>query len=211
MTTAVSGLRAQSYTLETISGNIANSQTTGFKRVDTSFVDLIPDLPYRRELAGSVTAFSRLTNTLQGDLQSTGVSTNMALNGEGCFIVQERTGYANNRPTFGGVDLYTWRGDFTVDKDGFLVNGAGFYLRGSSIDPVSGELRGGGTGIVQISSEPLSARQTTEIEYSANLPSIPGTAAREGAGGVPLSELLGAPPAAPSPPAPAFPPAMIHG
>jgi flagellar hook protein FlgE len=45
MTTAVSGLRVQSYALENLSGNIANSQTTGFKRVDTAFVDLIPDLP----------------------------------------------------------------------------------------------------------------------------------------------------------------------
>src|SRR5215207_3213454 len=97
MTTAVSGLRAQSYALENISGNIANSQTTGFKRLDTSFVDLIPELPYRHELAGSVTAFSKLTNTIQGDLQSTGVPTNMALNGEGSFIVQERVGTANNR------------------------------------------------------------------------------------------------------------------
>jgi flagellar hook protein FlgE len=79
MTTAVSGLRAQSYALENISGNIANSQTTGFKRLDTSFVDLVPELPYRHELAGSVTAFSKLTNTIQGDLQSTGVPTNMAL------------------------------------------------------------------------------------------------------------------------------------
>ena len=47
LTTAVSGLRAQSYALENISGNIANSQTPGFKRVETSFVDLIPELPYR--------------------------------------------------------------------------------------------------------------------------------------------------------------------
>ncbi len=197
MATAVSGLRAQAYSLENISGNIANSQTTGFKRVETSFVDLLPDMPYRKELAGSVTAFSRLTNTIQGDLQSTGVSTNMAINGEGFFIVQERTGYNNNRPTFGGVDLYTRRGDFTLDKDGFLVNGAGYYLRGSSIDPVTGELRGSGTGIVQISSEPLPARQTTQIQYNANLPSIPGTAARESAPGVPGAELLGAPTATP--------------
>ena len=43
MTTAVSGLRSQAYALENISGNIANSQTTGFKRVDTSFVDLLPE------------------------------------------------------------------------------------------------------------------------------------------------------------------------
>jgi flagellar hook protein FlgE len=97
MTTAVSGLRAQSYALENISGNIANSQTTGFKRLDTSFVDLIPDLPYRHEIAGSVGGFSRLTNTLQGDLQSTGVPTHMALNGEGYFVVQERAALNGGR------------------------------------------------------------------------------------------------------------------
>jgi flagellar hook protein FlgE len=205
MTTAVSGLRSQAYALENISGNIANSQTTGFKRVETSFVDLIPELPYRRELAGSVSTYSRLTNTIQGDLQSTGVSTHMAINGEGFFIVQERTGYNNNRPTFGGIDLYTRRGDFTVDRDGYLVNGAGFYLRGSSIDPITGELRGGGSGIIQISSDPLPARPTTQIEYTANLPSAPGTAAREAANGALLSDLLGPPPAAPSAPNPAFP------
>jgi len=43
LTTAVTGMRAQSYALENISGNIANSQTTAFKRIDSTFVDLIPD------------------------------------------------------------------------------------------------------------------------------------------------------------------------
>ena len=43
LTTAVTGMRAQSFALENVSGNIANSQTTAFKRMDTSFVDLIPD------------------------------------------------------------------------------------------------------------------------------------------------------------------------
>ena len=41
LSTAVTGLRAQSFALENISGNIANSQTTGFKRIDTDFVDMI--------------------------------------------------------------------------------------------------------------------------------------------------------------------------
>ncbi len=195
MTTAVSGLRAQSYALENISGNIANSQTTGFKRLDTSFVDLIPELPYRHELAGSVTAFSRLTNTIQGDLQSTGIPTNMALNGEGYFIVQERSGTANNRPIFGGGDLYTRRGDFALDKDGFLVNGAGYYLKGSSIDPVTGEVRGAGNGVIQISTDPLPARSTTEILYRANLPSSPATSSVTASAAGGGSATLTAPPA----------------
>lgn len=200
MTTAVAGLRAQSYSLENISGNIANSQTTGFKRVDTSFVDLIPDLPNRHELAGSVSAYSRLTNTIQGDLQSTGVATNMALSGQGYFVVQERSGYSNNKPIFAGTDLYTRRGDFSIDKDGYLANGAGFYLKGSSIDPVTGEVRGAGTGVVQISNDPLPARQTTEIVYAANIPTRPATSSALAS--TPGSELMGAPGAG-TPPFPA--------
>jgi len=202
MTTAVSGLRAQSYALENISGNIANSQTTGFKRLDTSFVDLIPDMPYRHEVAGAVGGFSRLTNTLQGDLQATGVPTHMALNGEGYFIVQERAPFGGDTPIAGGVDLYTRRGDFSLDKDGYLTNGAGQYLRGSSIDPETGEVVAS-SGVVQISSVPLPARATTGVVSGANLPSIPATAAS--VGGAPGSELMGPPPAAPAAPAPAFP------
>jgi flagellar hook protein FlgE len=178
MLTAVSGLRAQSYSLENISGNIANSQTTGFKRVDTSFVDLIPDMPYRKEVAGSVAAFSRLTNTIQGDMQATGISTNIALNGEGMFVVAPQESPVKN--------LYTRRGDFTLSKDGRLVNGAGFAMKGTSINPVTGART---NGVVQINTEPLPARRTAEIQYKANLPNMPGTAdARAG-----LSNLLGAP------------------
>ena len=60
LTTAVTGMRAQSFALENISGNIANSQTTAYKREDTSFVDLIPDNIPSKQLAGNVIANSRL-------------------------------------------------------------------------------------------------------------------------------------------------------
>lgn len=61
LSTAVTGLSAQSCALENISGNIANSQTVGFERVDTSFVDLIPDGPARQESSGSLGACSSLS------------------------------------------------------------------------------------------------------------------------------------------------------
>ncbi|HEX2508889.1 MAG TPA: flagellar hook-basal body complex protein [Microvirga sp.] len=173
LTTAVSGLRAQSYAMQNISGNISNSQTPGFKRVDTSFVDMVPELPYRSEVAGSVNAFSKLTNTIKGDPLSTSVSTNVAISGEGFFMVQERVGYAGNQPVFGNIDYYTRRGDFEIDKDGYLHNGAGFYLRGSSINPVTGDPTG--TGMIQISNAPVPAKQTTQIVYKANLPKVPAT------------------------------------
>ena len=75
LTTAVTGLRAQSFALENVSGNIANSQTIGFKRVDTSFQDLIPDDIPSRQKAGNVMASSRATNTVQGDVQNASVGT----------------------------------------------------------------------------------------------------------------------------------------
>src|SRR3712207_720199 len=155
LTTAVSGLRAQSYALENISGNIANSQTPGFKRVDTSFVDMIPELPYRREVAGSVNAFSQLTNTIKGDPLSTNVSTNVSINGEGFFVVQDKVEFPGNSSLFGVGDSYPRRGDFTIDKDGYMVNGAGFYLRGSTINPATGEIMGTGNSMIQISNAPV--------------------------------------------------------
>ena len=69
LTTAVSGMKAQSYALENVSGNIANSQTTAFKRIDTSFEDLIPDSDPHKQYSGSVTSSSRSTNTVQGDIR----------------------------------------------------------------------------------------------------------------------------------------------
>ena len=69
LTTAVGGLRAESYALENVSGNIANSQTTAFKRIDTSFLDLIPQTALTQQLAGGVTTQSRSTNSVQGDVQ----------------------------------------------------------------------------------------------------------------------------------------------
>ncbi len=192
MTTAVSGLRAQSYAMENISGNIANSRTTGFKRVDTSFVDLIPDTPRKPRTRGSVASFSQATNTVQGDLNTTGIGTNIAINGEGYFVVQERTGYAGNTPTFAGIDLYTRRGDFQLDRSGYLVNGAGFYLKGIPMDPITGDLIGSQPSVIRVDGDNIPARQTGNVEYRANLPSRPSTANADPA--VPTSWLLGAGP-----------------
>jgi flagellar hook protein FlgE len=190
LTTAVSGLRAQSYALENISGNIANARTTGFKRVDTNFVDLVPNTMAGRETAGSVTTYAQATNTIQGDLNTTNIGTNIALNSEGFFVVQERTGFAGGNPTFAGIDLYTRRGDFEMDRNGYLVNGAGFYLKGIKLDPVSGDLVGSQPGLIKVDGDNLPAKQSTEIEYRANLPSYPKTDASDRA--VAGSELLGA-------------------
>ena len=91
LTTAVSGLGAQSYALQNISGNIANSQTVAYKRINTSFEDHIGDNLPSKQIAGGVLASSVQTNNVQGDLQNVSTPTFMAINGNGYFIVKNRT------------------------------------------------------------------------------------------------------------------------
>ena len=188
LTTAVTGLRAQSFALENISGNIANSQTTAFKRVDTSFMDLIPDNPPSKQLAGTVVANARATNTVQGDFQSASIGTFMAINGDGFFVVQKPEGFADGRPTFGGSDLYTRRGDFQTDKNGFLVNGAGYYLMGIPVDSQTGNLAGSVPEMLRFQNDFLPAQPTTQVQYRANLASYPLTPHHDT--DVPGSELI---------------------
>lgn len=175
LVTSVAGMRAQSFALENISGNIANSQTTAFKRVDSSFLDLVPDAVPGRQLAGSVNSSSRLTNTVQGDVQAASISTFMAINGEGFFAVQKPDSYTDNTPSFDGVDRYTRRGDFQLDKNGYLVNGAGYFLMGIPVDPSTGNLTGSVPSVLRFQNDFLPAQQTTSVSYRANLATYPRT------------------------------------
>jgi flagellar hook protein FlgE len=188
LTTSVAGLRANSYALENISGNIANSQTTAFKRIDTSFTDLIPDTGSNAQLAGSVNAGSRSTNTVGGSVQSASVATYMAINGDGFFAVQKPGNVSDSTPIFDGVNKYTRRGDFSLDKNGYLVNGAGYYLQGVKIDPSTGNPAGSTPEVLRFQNDFLPSQATTKIDYRANLASYPLTADHQTA--VPGSELL---------------------
>ena len=102
------------------------------------FLDLIPQTAATAQLAGGVTTQSRSTNSVQGDVQSASVATFMAINGNGFFAVQKPGTFTDGTPVFDGVDRYTRRGDFQLDKSGYLVNGAGYYLQGVPIDPTTG-------------------------------------------------------------------------
>lgn len=186
LTTAVGGLQAQSFALQNISGNIANSQTTGYKRTDTSFANLVADSSTSMQVAGGVQPLSRGTNTVQGDIQASSISTFMAINGDGYFVVQKPSGFPDNQPVFAGNDLYTRRGDFQVDKDGYLVNGTGYYLEGLPIDSATGNVIGSVPQVLKITNDFLPAQQTTTIQYRANLAATP-TTIQSGTGG---SELL---------------------
>jgi flagellar hook protein FlgE len=176
LTSAVSGLQAQSFAMQNISGNIANSQTVAYKGIDTSFLDLIPGASVpSKQIAGNVVAFSVASNNVQGAIQSASTGTYMAINGDGFFIVQPPLGFSGTAPIFGGVDSYTRRGDFQLDANGYLVNGAGYYLEGLPIDPTTGTPTGSVAAPLQFQNNFLPASATTQIGYGINLPTVPST------------------------------------
>jgi len=177
LNSAVSGLRAQAFAMENISGNIANSQTIGFKRIDTTFADLVTGAGSSSEnqTSGMVLATSRSTNTVQGDIQASDNATYMAINGDGYFVVSTKVSEVDGNPVFSGFDLYTRRGDFETDKNGYLVNGSGYYLKGLLVDPTTGNAAGSVPEVIQLSTDFLQAEATTEVQYRANLPATPFT------------------------------------
>jgi flagellar hook protein FlgE len=182
LNTAVSGLQAQSFALQNISGNIANASTTAYKGTDTGFEDLIPDATTPSEqVAGGVTAYSQATITTQGTVSATSVATNMAINGDGFFSVQSSTGTVDDQPVFSGVTDYTRRGDFQVNANGNLVNGSGYYLMGLPVDPKTGNPVGNVAQVLQFQNNFIPAQGTTSIQYAANLPTTPSTTASSGA------------------------------
>jgi flagellar hook protein FlgE len=175
LTTSVAGLQAQSFALQNISGNVANSETTGYKETDTSFEDMVSSASQNQTTANGVIANSVATNTVAGTLQSSTVSTNMAINGDGWFVVAKPTGEVDNQPTFSGVDDYTRAGDFQLNSSGNLVNSAGYYLQGIPIDAATGNPVGSSPEVLQFNNDFIPAQATTAIQYQANLPSSPAS------------------------------------
>lgn len=134
--TAVSGLSAQSQSLGMISNNIANVSTVGYKRSDASFSDLVTTSG-RSTLytPGSVKATQNQRVSLQGILQQSSSSTDLAMSGNGFFVVQNGTGTGAER-------LYTRAGSFSEDLNGNLTNTGGFVLQGWPLDQ-NGAIVGG--------------------------------------------------------------------
>jgi flagellar hook protein FlgE len=84
-------------------------------------------------------------------------------------------------PVFDGITDYTRRGDFQINANGNLVNGAGYYLMGVTVDPKTGNPLGNVPQVLQFQNNFIPAQATTAIQYAANLPTTPATAASSGA------------------------------
>ncbi len=179
---AVSGLTAQAHALENISGNVANSQTTGYKRLDTTFSDLVAGggSTQASQVSGTTFATSRATNSVAGDISSSQVDTYLAINGDGYFVVTQAADFVDGSTTFEDATFYTRAGDFEVNKEGYFVNAAGYFLKGYPLDPNTFNPIGDSPDVIQINDAPLAASATENVNYQANLPRIPATANYDG-------------------------------
>jgi flagellar hook protein FlgE len=162
--TAISGLSSQSSAFGNISEDVANSQTVGFKRIDTSFIDYLTTSTSTENQPGAVVARPDYVNNVQGSITQTDNPLGLAVAGQGFFAVSQATGEVNNVPTFNPQQYYTRAGDFSMNSQGYLVNTAGQYLNGWSVNPVT-------NAVDQNALVP-------NVTLSANLPATPtsGTA-----------------------------------
>jgi flagellar hook protein FlgE len=170
MFTAVSGLNAQSRSLGNISDNIANSQTVGYKKVDTRFSDIITISNKSLNLPGGVVASPYYANALQGNINQTQSSTNLAVSGQGFFVVSRPTDQTGTLTTFSALPYYTRAGDFEVNRDGYVVNGGGYYLNGWTVDQDTGVPDTGSLAPIQITQLTTPPNPTSQIEVVGNLP-----------------------------------------
>jgi flagellar hook protein FlgE len=162
LSSAISGLTAQSQALAMVSDNIANSSTTAYKTTSGMFDDLVTNAAGALEYSsGGVTVSGRSNITQQGLLATTSNPTDVAIQGAGFFAVTNNVN--------GGQVSYTRDGAFTVDNAGYLVNN-GSYLEGWRTD-ASGNISGG-SELVPIDTQiaAVSGSATTKTTIAANLP-----------------------------------------
>ncbi len=175
MSTAISGLNAQAAAFSNISDNMANSQTVGFKGVNTTFADYLTASSPTDNESGSVASRPEYQNEVQGTIQQSSDRLAMAITGQGFFSVSERSGStAQGAAQFSNQDFYTRAGDFTANSDGYLVNSAGEYLNAWPVDPTSGAVNTSQLTPIQVTQTQYKPVPTTNLALVANVPAAPG-------------------------------------
>ncbi|WP_319532065.1 flagellar hook protein FlgE [uncultured Cohaesibacter sp.] len=163
MRSSVSGMSAQSSKLGAVSDNIVNSATVGYKRVETEFRSITMSSGEGSYNSGAIEARTRYAISTAGNLDFTTSVTDLAIEGNGFFIVTDSD----------GTPFLTRAGRFVPDENGDLVNTAGFYLQGYDLENgtptvVANQMTGMTT--VNITDMRLATDPTTEGSMSGNLP-----------------------------------------
>jgi len=155
---AVSGLRAATADLDVTGNNIANSNTTGFKVSRAQFADLYAasNLGTAQDATGQGVQLSAVAQQFtQGNVAFTDNNLDIAINGEGFFVVEDGNGRA-----------YTRAGSFGIDKDGYMINSTGQQIQAFQAN--NGNITGA-IGPLQISTTNLAPQATSAIASQVNL------------------------------------------
>lgn len=171
MLAGVSGLTANSAALAAISQNIANVNTIGYKRSQADFQSLVSNQSGAGYSAGGVQASARHFISQEGQLQRTNNTTDLAIAGQGFFVVTEKAEDLDVTDS----RLFTRAGAFRVDNLGYLRNTGGHYLQGWLVDP-QGEITTDPSDLGRLSSINVgsvggTAEKTTRVQLNANLQS----------------------------------------
>lgn len=170
LNSGVSGLKAFQTKMDTIGNNIANVETSGFKSSRVSFAEMMseklgrsgggdssPQLSNEVGLGVRVASIDR--DFSQGAMQSTGRATDLAIEGEGYFMVSN-----------GSEQLMTRAGNFVFNKDGHLVDQGGRNVQGYMADNDGNVLNGGAAENVRVDFENVLPPQKTEnVTIAGNL------------------------------------------
>jgi flagellar hook protein FlgE len=161
----LSGLEASSDALNVIANNLANLNTDGFKSQTLNFGDIFSQLQGVSgngdpiQIGGGVQVGSTVSDFSNGTVDSTGIAANMALQGNGFFVVSN-----------GGTTSYTRDGDFSVNSSGQIVDGSGDLLMGFQADSAGKIDTGGALSPISVnSSAAIAAQATTTFSTTTNL------------------------------------------
>jgi flagellar hook protein FlgE len=170
---SLAGLNAQAAALSNISNNVANSSTVGYKEADTQFESMVlasgASGSGTSALAGAQ-ALTEMNISTAGQIQTTGVATDVAVNGAGFLVVNNQVNSSQ------GNYLLTRAGSFRPDANGNLVNAGGYYLQGLPLNQAGAPAGGAADTLndlstVNIANLSAQATPTTQMTFTANLPS----------------------------------------
>jgi flagellar hook protein FlgE len=158
----LSGLNGAAKSLDVIGNNIANASTVGFKGSTTEFADV-----YARSLSGAgatqagigVSVASVAQQFTQGNIETTANPLDIAINGGGFF-----------RTEMGGAIQYTRNGQFSLDKNGFIVTPQGANVTGYGVS-ANGQILASTPTPLKISTTDMKPTATTKVDTSINLDS----------------------------------------
>lgn len=159
--TALSGIKASADFLSVTGNNIANSDTTGFKRSRVEFGDLYNTSVLGAGSSNAIGSGVSVNNVAQqfapGNISDTGSNLDLAIDGTGFFVLD-----------VGGTQGFTRAGDFKLDEEGFLVTNDGANVQG--YNAVEGII-GGNLENLTVPTERIAPQATSEMSIQANLDS----------------------------------------